>query len=201
MVRAYGRRVLLFGAGGHARSVTDVLERVGRTVLGQVSEGEGNLVGIELARSDNAEILVAIGDNQIRERVIEEVPIELRCPAIVASTATVSNGASVSSMAVVMEHSHVGPGAQLGVGTLVNTGAIVEHDCCVGKCVHIAPSSVLLGGCIVEDRVLIGAGAVILPGVRIGADAIIGAGAVVRQDVVQNQMVAGVPAKRVSKQE
>lgn len=197
IVRTSGHTVLLLGAGGHANSVADVLERAGDTVLGRVSGDQGNLAGIELAIKGNAEVLVAIGDNRIRQEVIEEVPVGLHAPALFAVTATVSVNACVSPMSVAMEHSHVGPGAHVGIGVIVNTGAVVEHDCFVGDAVHFAPSSTVLGGCIVEDRVLVGAGSVVLPGVKIGADAIIGAGAVVRQDVGRNQTVAGVPAKRV----
>lgn len=48
---------------------------------------------------------------------------------------------------------------------------------------------------IVGDNVMIGAGAVILGGIKIGDNAIVAANAVVLNDVPQNVMVAGVPAK------
>ena len=42
---------------------------------------------------------------------------------------------------------------------------------------------------------MIGGGSVILPGVKIGDNAIVAAGSVVTQNVPDNTMVAGVPAK------
>ena len=47
----------------------------------------------------------------------------------------------------------------------------------------------------VGDGVLVGANAVVLEGVRIGAGAVVAAGAVVTQDVPENAVVAGAPAR------
>ena len=52
---------------------------------------------------------------------------------------------------------------------------------------------------IVEDDVMMGANAVVLEGVHVGRGAVVAAGAVVIEDVPENAVVAGVPA-RVIKQ-
>ncbi len=52
---------------------------------------------------------------------------------------------------------------------------------------------------IVEDDVLIGANAVVLEGVHVGRGAVVAAGAVCVEDVPENAVVAGIPA-RVIKQ-
>ena len=48
---------------------------------------------------------------------------------------------------------------------------------------------------VVEDDVLIGANAVVIEGVRIGRGAVVAAGAVVVNDVPENAVVAGCPAR------
>ena len=50
-------------------------------------------------------------------------------------------------------------------------------------------------GAIIRDRVEIGNGAVIIEGVQVGNNAVVAAGAVVTQDVPENAVVAGVPAR------
>lgn len=51
---------------------------------------------------------------------------------------------------------------------------------------------------IIKDYVFIGPRAIILPGVTIGKGAVIAGGAVVTKNVQPNEIVAGVPAKKIS---
>lgn len=69
----------------------------------------------------------------------------------------------------------------------VAQGALIQEQPVVQS-----PSDVIIG-----DDVWIGAGAILLPGARIGSGAVIAAGAVVRASVPENEIWAGVPARRV----
>jgi acetyltransferase-like isoleucine patch superfamily enzyme len=69
-----------------------------------------------------------------------------------------------------------------------------SHDFSAGK--NINDSSVI-SEVIIEDNVLIGAGAVILPGVRIGKGSRVAAGSLVINSVKENNVVGGVPAKKL----
>jgi acetyltransferase-like isoleucine patch superfamily enzyme len=51
---------------------------------------------------------------------------------------------------------------------------------------------------VIEDNVLIGANATVLAGIHIGKNAIVGAGSVVTKDVLDNTVVAGIPAKVIN---
>ncbi len=51
----------------------------------------------------------------------------------------------------------------------------------------------------IEDGVWIGSGAQIMPGIRLGRQCVVAAGAVVTRDVEPSTIVAGVPARIVSK--
>ena len=55
------------------------------------------------------------------------------------------------------------------------------------------------GGCMgmFEDGVMIGANAVVIEGVHVGKNAVVAAGAVVIEDVPENAVVAGCPARVV----
>lgn len=62
---------------------------------------------------------------------------------------------------------------------------------------YIEQPLVTKGPIVIEDRVWIGMGSIILSGVHIGKGAIVAAGSVVTDDVPENAVVAGVPARVV----
>jgi acetyltransferase-like isoleucine patch superfamily enzyme len=61
--------------------------------------------------------------------------------------------------------------------------------------VPIIQTDLRIAPVVVRRGADIGTGAVLLPGVTVGENAIVGAGAVVTQDVPDNAVVAGVPAR------
>lgn len=82
-------------------------------------------------------------------------------------------------------------------------GAVLGGRATVGARCHIGAGAVLAGvvepasatPVVVEDGVLVGANAVVIEGVHIGKNAVVAAGAVVIEDVPENAVVAGSPAR------
>lgn len=95
----------------------------------------------------------------------------------------------------VMTNAVIEAGNTIGEGCLIHHAAFISHDVTVGQYCEISPSANLLGGVTVGDFCSIGTGAVILPKIKLGNNVIVGAGAVVTKDVLDNSMVAGVPAR------
>ncbi len=78
----------------------------------------------------------------------------------------------------------------------IATGAMIfnsEHD------VKSADFHAIEETTTIEDYVFIGPNAIILPGVTVGRGAVVAAGAVVTKNVAALSIVAGVPAKEISK--
>lgn len=194
---------MLFGAGGHARSVEDVITSTGAAVVAFVgTAAEAIPAPLVLSEAEFAiseltsmPIIVAIGDNTIRGRVWATLDERTRAGAVIASTASVAGSAVIGAGTVVHHQAHVGPAARIGESVIINTGAIVEHDVVVAVGAHVAPGAVVLGAAVVGEGALIGSGARVLPGVRVGRGAVVGAGAVVSADVEEDMVVVGIPAR------
>ena len=107
--------------------------------------------------------------------------------------------------AVVMMGAVINIGAVVGPGTMIDMGAVLGGRATVGARCHIGAGAVLAGvvepasatPVVVEDGVLVGANAVVIEGVRVGKNAVVAAGAVVVEDVPENAVVAGCPARVV----
>ncbi len=197
--------VLVFGAGGHARAIADVLARQGVAVSCTVDPAalpwRGVLMcrederGVQLARQHSLRVVLGFGGTIARLGLARRLIAEgLQLAPVLAATATVSRRAAVAEGAAVFEQAHLGPDVVIGVAAVVNTHAVVEHDCRVGDGAFISPGAVLSGGSSVGETTMVGAGAVLLPGIAIGAGAVVAAGAVVTRDVEDGATVIGMPA-------
>jgi tetrahydrodipicolinate N-acetyltransferase len=121
--------------------------------------------------------------------------------------AIIRDQVSIGNNAVIMMGAVINIGAVIGEGTMIDMNAVVGGRGTIGKNCHIGAGAVIAGvieppsakPVVIEDDVLVGANAVILEGVRVGKGSVVAAGAVVVDDVPENVVVAGVPA-RVIKQ-
>ena len=123
--------------------------------------------------------------------------------------AIIRDRVSIGKNAVIMMGAVINIGAEIGENTMIDMNAVVGARGTIGKNVHVGAGAVIAGvleppsktPVIVEDYAMIGANAVILEGVKIGKGAVVAAGSVVINDVEQNTVVAGTPAKVIKEKD
>lgn len=201
------RRVLVLGAGGHARPVIEALRAMGVAVIGVLDDAPrgavlgapqlGTLADLAQRRAEGiADVAIAIGHNATRAGLGAACrALGFALPPILHPAALVSPSARIGDGAQILARAVIGPEAAVGALALVNTGAIVEHDCVLDEAVHIGPGAILCGGVRVGARALVAAGATARPGIAIGADATVAPGAALAEDVAPGARVGGVPAR------
>lgn len=200
-------RLIIIGAGGHARVVIDVARAAGFDPIAALDPiGEDSICnGVEVFGGDdmahrlfaqgNRQGVIAIGDNRLRAKLgkwLEDIGFALPCirhpSAILSASAQIGDGTVVMPLAV------VNASARVGRLVIVNTAAVIEHDCHIGDGAHVAPGCRLGGTVSVGAGALIGIGSVIRPEARVGASAVIGAGSTVIGHIDDGQVAFGSPA-------
>jgi sugar O-acyltransferase (sialic acid O-acetyltransferase NeuD family) len=206
--------VIGVGAGGHAKVVIEILRLMGCYELVGLLDPKRELWDTEVLEvpvlGDDSILpelynqgvrhafigLGTVGDTRPRRRLYEKVRRQgfqivqaIHPQAVITSSVEIGHGPTIMAGAV------INAAARLGDNVIVNTGAIVEHDCVIGDHVHIATGTRLASTVHVGEGTHIGLGASVRQCIRIGRNAIVGAGAVVVDDVPDNVVVVGVPAR------
>ena len=190
----------LYGAGGHGKVIKEILESQGRDVEGFIDDNPNiiEISGLPVRHSLDGvdEVVVSIGINETRKKVVEKIDCTFANAAI-HKNAILSPTVQVGAGSVVMAGAIINVDTQIGKHCIINTGAVIEHECQIGDYVHISPHTTLCGNVTVGEGTWIGAGSTVIPGITIGCWSQIGAGSVVVTDIPDGCLAYGNPCKIV----
>lgn len=197
-------RLIIIGAGGHGKVVTDIAKLCGYMEIvfldnnPELKECSGYpVLGPDTMTAElEGEIFVAVGNSEIRQKLMERDGVRV-FPTLIHPSAVIAEDAEIGKGSVVMAGSVINPGAKIGKGCIVNTSSSIDHDCNVGDYCHVSVGSHLSGTVELGNHVWIGTGATVSNNVNICSDVVIGAGAVVINDVKESGTYIGVPIRKM----
>jgi len=181
------QRLLILGAGGHAKCVAELAQSLGIQVVGFLDDQQANWgkpffglpvlggINVETVRaSDQTGLVIAIGNNPIRQTLVEKfAPSRANWLTLCHPSAIISPSARIGIGSVVMAGAIINAEAQIGAHVIIGSGAIVEHECVIGDYAHIASGARLGGGVYIGSRTTIDTGAVVKRLVRIADDIVV----------------------------
>lgn len=201
--------MIIIGYSGHSYVVCGIFNSINQKVTAYYDSDEKkyNPFNLQYLGNENTaeaqealtknNFFIAIGDNNIREKIYNHFSQKNKLPtnAIHAKTVIDSTATIAANGVMIAANATINPLVQIGIGVICNTNCSIDHECVIGDFAHIAPGAVLCGNVTVGTKTFIGANAVIKQGITIGNNCMIGAGAVVVKNVPDNTTVVGVPAK------
>jgi len=197
-------QIILFGCGGHSRSVADVLIHNEPTVSLLFVDGNARdnekLYGFDVVRHIEPmgrPYFIALGDNTQRKMKFDEIGGS-DLISIISVNAHLGHKSTVGKGCFLANYCHIGPEAEIGENTIINTSAVIEHEVKIGKHSHIGPRAVISGRCHIGDLVFIGVGAVVKDNIAICSEVIVGAGATVIKNIDEPGTYVGTPVRKKS---
>lgn len=203
------KKVVIIGAGGHAKVIADIIIKSGDEVVGFLDDNiqkDTNIIDsykvigkiedcIMLQKNKDLYFIIAIGNNFTRKDIAEKY--NLNYYTAIHPTAIIGMQVQIEKGTVIMANTCINPNTKIGKHCIINTGAIVEHDNIIDDYVHISPNATLCGLVKVGMYTHIGASSTIRNCASVTNNCIIGAGGVVVKDIEESGTYVGVPAKKV----
>jgi len=208
-------KIVIIGAGGQARVVCEVLQHdrnveivgfidpvlkePGEKIMGIPVLGDFSLLPALIEKGIKG-YFVGVGNNKTRAQHFEKMKnMGLESMNAIHPTSSIAHNVEIGTGNVIAMGAIITTNARIGDNTIINTGAIVEHENIIENDVHICPGVALAGRVKIKRGAFVGIGSTIKDYVTIGENAIIGAGAVVLEDIPDNVVAVGIPAKVIKK--
>ncbi|MFD2872515.1 acetyltransferase [Mucilaginibacter ximonensis] len=193
--------IYIYGAGGHAKVVAEILELRGLAIAGfiDVNSKTDTLLGYPVYDESlsligsSPQLIIGVGSNIIRKRISESLTGTFI--SAIHPSANISTRSQIETGTAVMPGASINSDVIVGRHCIINTNCSIDHDCVLGAYVHVSPGVALAGNVTVGNGVHIGIGSSIIQGIKIGKWATIGAGAVIIKDVPDYAVVVGNPGK------
>lgn len=193
------KKILLFGAGGHANSCIDVILKTNKFkivgLIGKKNELGKKICGFKVLGTEadakfffkegvrNALITVGSYRNlKKREKLFHYLKkIKFIFPKIISPTAYVSKNSKINEGTIVMHGSIINSNSSIGSNCIINTKSLIEHDCLIENHVHISTGSICNGSVKVGSGSFIGSGSIIRNNLTIKSKSFIKMGTIVKK--------------------
>ncbi|EAK0952146.1 acetyltransferase [Campylobacter lari] len=179
-------KIIIIGAGGHARACMDVIELEGKFEIAGFVDNDiestyypllGNDDDLKKLFKEYKYALIGIGQIKTslpRVQIYDKLKtIGFRLPTIISPLAHVSKRSFIDEASIIMHHALVNTNVKIGKGCIINSKALVEHDAIIENFCHISTASVVNGGCLIKQHSFLGSNTHLKHGSILGEDSIV----------------------------
>jgi len=207
------KNIVLLGGGLHAHHCIDIIEKQakyriigitdpyqkpGADLFGYKVIGRQEDLPRLIEQYDICGGLISIGDNWTRKHAfdaIQSIKPDFVFVNAIHPAAVIGRAVELGVGNMVMAGCIVSAGARIGSFCLLGTGAIVEHDSVMHDFASISIGSVTGGKVEIGKYAAITLGVTVADRLKIGENSVVGSGSLVLDNVPDNVLVYGSPAK------
>lgn len=210
------RRIAIFGAGGFAREVLQIILDINASeascqpwqpvgfvvdpayVNDTLIHGLPILGSLEwLKANPDVDVVIAVGFSAVRRRIAEKIRSELSnsFPVLIHPRAWVGRQVAIGPGSIICAGALMTTDIHIGEHVHINIGCTIGHDAVLSSFVTLNPSVNVSGNVEIAEGVEVGTRSVLIPHACIGEWSIVGAGSVVTKSLPANVTAVGTPAK------
>lgn len=187
---------ILIGKGGHSTEVSISLHSIGIMNITCLDENEF----IEKFKDNlfEVEVMVAVGDSNLREQIVSRLPLETQYFSFVHPTACI-----MDKSIKIGDGSFIGPNSilttkiNIGSHTLLLRGNSIGHDCNIGNFLSMMPNSVISGNNNIGNNFYLGTNSSTKEKINIGNNVKVGLNSGVVNNLNESGVYGGVPVKKI----
>ena len=204
----------IIGAGGFGREVFSgflndfIAMGISKSKIVFMDENQniekGKLFGCQLINLQDFdltqyEIIVAIGDPNIRQKIVDKLPKETIFSTLLNSNAFIGESVNIECGGIITSGCILTTNIKIGKHSQINLNTTIGHDCSIGNYFTTAPAVNISGECKIGNNVYIGTNASLKNGIEICDNVVIGMGAVVTKSIKEPGIYIGNPLKKLEK--
>ena len=133
------KHYILYGFGGHGRVIKDAIEKLGDKVV--YIFDKDHLYDSSIY--PDAELIIAIGNNEIREKIATEIAHPLGI--VIHPSASIAQDVTIEKGTVVLANALIQTGSSIGKNCIINANVTIDHDAVIEDEVSIYPGSYIGG--------------------------------------------------------
>jgi len=176
------KKIILIGAGGHAKSCINLIEKnneykiVGLTdskkngyLLNYKILGDDDILNQKKFKNINLCLsFVSIFNIHLREKMYKKLKDKgFKFPRLISNDSSISKFSKIGSGTMIMGKTFINADASIGENCIINNNSLIEHDVKIGNNSHISTSVTVNGTCNIGSNCFIGSGTIIKNNIKI----------------------------------
>ena len=205
--------VVIIGGGDQAHYTIDIIHKEGKLNIIGIVDAQAKIgskkhgypiLGRQESIKEIAEIhringgIITIGDNWTRYLVATEIKKQIpnfKFFNAIHPSCIIGEHVKFGNGVVAMAGCIFNPKSVIGDHTFFATGAQIEHDCKIANYASVSAGSIMGGYVEMEEFSAITLGVTIMDRIKIGRNSVVGSGSLVINDLPENVLAYGNPAK------